>query len=346
MSEYNYKSTSLRENLIVDITEFLEKEGFNRDCYTIDGILALVNSISDYYEEGKHLYPEVVLTNDMELFKTMPTHIITIMRDAASVGTFKNALKLCAPLAVDRWVIFIEIKDQEIRFGVLSTEMSETSLSLYRQTQESETFPDGSTFAYIRSLGQKVVEVRGIHNILHIYLNLEPEIDVTNNSIERLSKRIVSDRENHDLESIFLYIEKLLDQSMKAGHGNLIGVVQDDETGIAEIRSNLNDGIYLEDPVDLAELIEQAETQEGKDNSLRLSSYSSIISAMLNHDGITLFTTKGRLIGYHIFIKDNQTDPNLVGGARSRAFEAMKRLNLQACLYKSQDGNIKYHEKE
>lgn len=48
------------------------------------------------------------------------------------------------------------------------------------------------------------------------------------------------------------------------------------------------------------------------------------------------------------FIVDNSAvvDKTIVGGARTRAFEALTQTNgIIACLMKSQDGNIKYFEK-
>lgn len=48
------------------------------------------------------------------------------------------------------------------------------------------------------------------------------------------------------------------------------------------------------------------------------------------------------------FIVDNSVAAKkpIVGGSRSRAFEALTQTNgITACLMKSQDGNIKYFEK-
>lgn len=194
MNDYIYTISSLRENLQGDILGFLEKEGFRRDDCTLDGILTLVDLIADYYEEGRHLYPEVVVTNDLSLFKTMPSFIVPIKEDPLHADSFKNALKLCAPLAVDRWVIFIEINEDHIKFGVLSTETTETTLSLYRQTQDRDLFPEGVTFAYLKGLGQKIVEIRGLHSGLHVYLNLNPSKQPSGNPTSTLAAKIASGR--------------------------------------------------------------------------------------------------------------------------------------------------------
>lgn len=350
MGEFSFTISSLHDNLLQDIKIFLEKEGFRKDDYTSEGLLTLVDLIADYYEEGRHLYPEVVVTNDMSFFKTMPSYIVDVKKDPLEVNSFKNALKLCAPLAVERWVIFIEINSDHIRFGVLSTETTETTLSLYRQTLDKDLFPRDSTFAYIRGIGQKIVEIRGLRNGLRIYLNLNPPKKISDNPVTMISAAIASGIKGSDPERLPLFFEKLIDESIKAGHGNLIGVVKDDPEEIGKITASLKDGIYLEKPIDIAEFVSQAELEKTNESSVRLTSHSSLVGSMLNHDGITLFTTKGRLLGYHIFVRDHNNDKEveggLVGGARTRAFEAMKNLGLEACLYKSQDGNMKYYEKE
>ena len=62
--------------------------------------------------------------------------------------------------------------------------------------------------------------------------------------------------------------------------------------------------------------------------------YASIVQSMLNHDGLTLFTTTGKLIGYHIFVKpDTNEQGEVVGGARSRAFEVMKASKVFCCCF-------------
>jgi hypothetical protein len=66
------KQHTLREHVLDSIGSFLHKEGFTPDDVTQDGILEVINLISDYHEEGNSLYPEVILTNDLDFFKTIP----------------------------------------------------------------------------------------------------------------------------------------------------------------------------------------------------------------------------------------------------------------------------------
>lgn len=345
MQKEIYKS-SLRDALLDDVSKFMKREGFRPSEIYPEGLLLLINLVSDYYEEGKHLYPEVIVTQDLEGLQLPVSRTVFIQESNPSIGSFRQALKLCAPLAVDGWVIYIELKEDCIRFGVFSTEITETSLSLYRQTMHNDYLPPDSTFAYLRCVGQKVVELRGKNGGMHIYLNLDGEINTSDNEIERLSKIITYNCDGDDNEKLSIFFEKLIDNSLKAGHGNLIGVVEDKPEKIARIKESLNDGIYLNKAIDMAAFIRDVDIEKSSNNSVSLRAYSSLMSSMINHDGITLITDTGKLLGYHLFVKQELNNRDVSGGARSRAFESMKQLDLKACFYKSQDGNMKLYEHE
>lgn len=64
---------------------------------------------------------------------------------------------------------------------------------------------------------------------------------------------------------------------------------------------------------------------------------------MIGSDGITVFSTKGKLLAYNCFIKSaNQVNGKpVVGGARTRAYEALvKKIGngIDAVFVQSQDG--------
>ena len=337
-----FKKSSLRDTLLDDLERFLHEEGFISDDRLTKGMLQLVNLVADYYEEGKHLYPEVIVTNDLDGLAFLSPRKVLIKEEKLTVKEFQHALKLCAPLAVDGWVIFIEVGKEQVRIGVMTTEKTETTLSLSRQTKNDDSLPDEATFAHIRCIGQKVVEVVGKKGGIHIYLNLDEEKDLTDNKVESLAKVIVSGCQEDDREKLSIYFEKVIDNALKAGHGNLIGVVEDTPEKKEKALNLLEDGIHLQKEIDLAALIKEAETEKSNVSSVTLRAYTSLMTAMLNHDGITLMTDTGKILGYHLFIKSDQKDEKVMGGARSRAYEAMRKLGLKACFYKSQDGNMKF----
>lgn len=332
--------------MLENISEFLYDEGFSKNEKTTEGILELINKISDYYEEGIHLYPEVILTDNLRVFDTIPKKVIHIKENDLDIAQFKDAIKLCAPLATNNWVIFIEVKSEKIKFGVISAEMSETSLSIYNQTVGDVEPSTYGNIAYIRNIGQKTVELVGLKKKLIISLTLDDTKSVLNNEINILSINITEKCYEAIRDKAATYFEKTLNEAIKIGHGNLIGIIPDETECIDNLKQNLDDGIYLSEPIDLGQLIKTAEGEKSNESSVALKAYTSILISMLNHDGITVLTDSGKILGYHLFVKQDTSKAKVVGGARTRAFESMKTLNIfNSCFYKSQDGNIKYYSK-
>ena len=77
-----------------------------------------------------------------------------------------------------------------------------------------------------------------------------------------------------------------------------------------------------------------------------LKKVSNLVEAMLNHDGICLFTNDGKLIGYHLIV-DNKimTENQIVGGARTKAFKKLVSEDaIFAVLMKTQEGLIQFNK--
>nr|WP_320021727.1 hypothetical protein [uncultured Draconibacterium sp.] len=352
------KYSSLRESTYESIGNFLFAERFNTCEKTQEGILEIINLISDYYEEGVHLYPEVIVTNSLEFFKTISNREIVIDHKSLDVEEFKIAMKLCAPLALNNWIIFFEIRDNKIKYGVVSAEMTETSPSIYEQTVgklgiDIENVNDdddlkSTTIAYIRNIGSKTVELVGLKKKLIVSLTLDKPLEISNNEIARIAEISTVKCESDYKTNITSFLEKVINEAIKIGHGNLIGIVDDNEENIDKIKNELKDCTYIEKPIDIAELVNQAEDEQNNETSVALKTHSSILISMLNHDGITLLTNTCKIIGYHMIIKAYLKDgEKLNGGARTRAFHSMINSELFiACFYKSQDGNTKIWKKD
>jgi hypothetical protein len=335
---------SLREHVSDAIGNFLYREGFQPNEVTPLGILEAINLISDYHEEGVPLFPEIIVTNSLEFFKTIPNKELAIASGKLTVDEFKKAIKLCAPLAIDNWVIFIEVTADHIRYGLVSAEMTETSLSIYNQTVgDLKVEYEKTTIAYIRNIGQKTVELSGLKNKLTVSLTLDAPTHMTFNEISTISKAIASKCDENIRQQISTYFEKTITAAQRIGHGNLIAVVKEDEDTVAALQATEKNGTYLPLPIDFEQLIRDAENDRSNETSINLKSYTSILKAMLNCDGITIFTNRGKLIAYHLLIKSYEKEgENLVGGARSKAFASMQNSGLfLSCFYKSQDGNMK-----
>lgn len=334
---------SLRDNTLASIAEFLLDENFQNSTILKEGILDLINLLSDYYEEGTHLFPQVLITNNsIEFFKTISNREILISEQALNVSEFKNIIKLCAPLAVGSWIIYIEVKGNKLKYGLVDAEMTETSPSIYEQTVgELKVEIENINIAFLRNIGSKTVELTGLKKKLIVSLTLD-KVEIHDNAIHQISKEITKSLEQFQLATM-TFFDKTLQDAVEQGHGNLIGVIKDNVDVINKIKHTLSDGVYLETPIDIADYIAYTEREKTNESSVSLMAYSKVMISMLNHDGITLLTDTGKILGYHIFIQSIEIEGvQLVGGARTRAFQSMVNLNMfSACLYKSQDGNSK-----
>lgn len=343
--------SSLTESVSSSIGNFLYIEQFQADPIIKEGILDIVNLISDYHEEGRALFPEVLITSDLDFFKSIPNKEILINETELSVDEFKNIIKLCAPLAINNWIIFIEIKNKRLRYGLVSAEMSDTSPSLYNQTVGAlkEDIPD-IAIAYIKNLGRKTVEIAGLKTSLIISLNLEDAKGYTQNEVSQLSAQITESCDEKYRVNVNTFFEKIIDEGLKEGHGNLIGIIEDNEEIINDLKEKLrvNGGIYLPTPIDFEELIIYSEEQKDNESSINLRAHSSILKAMLSHDGITIMSNKARVIGYHMLIDPYVNEGDIMsGGTRSKAYLSMQNCKFfKCCFYKSQDGNIKISKHE
>lgn len=339
------KYASLRENTLASIAEFLLDENFQSTSILKEGILEMINLLSDYYEEGIHLYPQVLITNNSkEFFKTLVNREIAIAEQLIRVSEFKNIIKLCAPLAVGSWIIYINFQGENISYGLVDAEMTETSASIYDQTVGvGKVELPKINIAYLRNIGSKTVELTGLKRKLIVSLTLDKISSVDDNIINEISQQITAKVDANFQLPVTTFISKTIQDAIKQGHGNLIGVVKDNEATIEKLKSNLPDGIYLGQPIDIADYVIYTEKEKTNESSVSLMAYGKVLISMLNHDGITIITNNAKVLGYHMFIPPIiKEGEQLVGGARTRAYHSMINSSLfDACFYKSQDGNIK-----
>ena len=141
------------------------------------------------------------------------------------------------------------------------------------------------------------------------------------------------------------YIKDMLIAALNHGHGNLIAVV--DDIDLIKSEGHLQNGFFLSEAIDFTKLLFDNYKLKSDQTATTLNVFTQLVVSMLNFDGITLFNSTGCVVGYHFIVDNNVAKGKaIVGGARTKAFEALKQTNgILACLMKSQDGIIKYFEK-
>lgn len=345
---------SLRNHVLKEIGSFLYNEKFPKiDCLA-EGILDLINLTSSYREEGEELYPEIFLTNNIDsVLKTLPfVKRVEVSSKPTCINEFKNALKLCAPLSRNGWIIYINITEEIISFGLVSSEISELSPTFKKQVVgELGANKNEYSIAYLQNVGNKSVLLQGSETQSLVCLTLDSSPSEYGSKLNTLCKYITKDIQDEQGISKG-YFEKIIGKALISGHGSLIGIIKNATENIQALKEKHSDGIYLSNPIDLHESLLTSEQEKSSQASTSNLLFSSLLGSMLSHDGITILTTTGEILGYHVFIKSNETNNDLPhdGGARSRAFKAMTESNdFECCFYKSQDGNEKvwsaHHDK-
>jgi hypothetical protein len=338
----NSQILSNREGVDKAIGYFLKSMNYPSSIEVVKGLVELVDMISDYHEEGLSLYPDVLFVSSLDYFKTIEAHLVKIYEGTIESHSFTQCIKLCAPLAVNGWNIYIvvDIKDNHIEYGLLTTELKILSLSLYDQTMITGV-PEENCI-YIRNVGNRVVEFRNVEKTLIIENSLSGGNKSLDQTINDLAHNILS-QGGDELREARNFIKKNIHQALNEGHGNLIAVIYENEESIRSVMKKLHGGVMLDNPFDLQNLVENYKSQSNEIESMSLRSYANLVREMLNFDGITLFTDHGRVLGYHFIVNNNVVEEeNVQGGSRTRAFMALaKHKDVRACFMKSQDGKIK-----
>lgn len=332
---------SNRDAVVHSVEDILNEEQFPISELIINGIVTLIELISDYHEEGHKLLPEILIIRSKDTLEALTGRKVLIYTGMLSEQQFPRILKLCAPLAINNWHIYLIILDENtIEFGLISTEIRETSLSLIRNSIAMAEDDDHEI--YIRNVGGKNVELITKDKEIIVALSLDQHsISTQDDNINHLVDVIISDCGNKS-EVLFEFIKKIIIEALNEGHGNLIAVCKEDN--LDQCLMSMTGGAVISPSIDIPHLLEDDENEDRSETSVAIKSFASLVKSMINHDGITIFSTKGKLIAFHYIVDNSKVDnTESVGGSRTKAFESLKNIkSLSGRFFKSQDGITKF----
>jgi len=339
----------LNEHIDSWIGSFLFSEKFPQLDEIKLGIVSIIDIISNLKEEGILLTPEIIVTTNLSnILKPIPyKNIISIGQLEISPNNFNVILKRCSYLAMKNWTIFIEIIGKIINYGLLSSESSDLSPSTYDQIAGKLSININNTpMIYIKILGDKNIEVKGNCKKLIISLSLNKKILVFDYKLDIFINDLVLKVDSGINNNMKLFYTHTFEKSFSKSGGCLIALIDDENCVIEDFKNNNDDGIYLQNPIDLNNIfLEIKENNDLINNYYSLTHYANLITNMIYFDGITLLSNKGKILGYNIFVKNNNK-ACIIGGARKRAFiELQKSKYLISCLFKSYDGKIEIWRK-
>lgn len=346
-----HKAISLRYTVSGEVEEFLELETMT--CPHIKkGMVELINQVSSYKEEGRMLFPELYLTDDLKSIteSLVGCEFILIGKAPKSDAIILSALKKCAPLAIGGWCIYILSIGDSFEFGLFRSGSSIVSIPIPQSLLSAGN--SERNLILVRQVADKVVETKGVKgNSLLINFGVKSTTklspaDIQDKFIDKILQKV--DYSIKDQCRIFL--SRLFQYVTQNGHGTLSLVIDKDE----ECPDFLRDGIVLAEKISFADKIVELNRSSDKESGLnvletnsKLNGVFNLISGMMMSDGITVFSNEGSVCAYSIFLKHPEDDAglkNVAGGARSRTYYVMSRkltAKLTAVYIQSQDGHSK-----
>jgi len=310
-------------------------------------IAGIVSQLAAYTEEGVAMTPSVFICNSIaELVQRAGVgEYVPLSGEVSLDSAGPKLLKAAAPLCLGNWRIYIErsVDGESCKYGVFcgATDPSSLTIDEVVLDEYTENFP----VIRISQSATNKVEVRSNAGD-GIEFRFNDDIDVAeikiHEHIDLLSKAI-SNSSGPRSDLFHGYIDRILSTAIKDCHGTLIAVLSSKALALP---AKLADSVALNPPLHLYERFER-HIDEGKTavSVSRLQSASELVSGFINSDGITIFNDSGYVLGYRTFVHNDTGEKPVTGGARSRAFEAMKVLvgtDLVAAFFRSQDGRTEY----
>jgi hypothetical protein len=325
----------------------LFEAGFKNAVLDREELVEVLRMIEDCREEGRDLYPDILLTTSLtECLKPIhPVQLIICGESSERPGRFRRSIKRCAPVADEPWVVVLEVSAEKLRYGVASTNVRADAPSLYESIFEA--FDGGCEFPilFLRRHGSRAVLLRTIKEQRVVSLTLSDELLKAEEDILRFSRQVAQKSEASTRSNSERVIQRLIQQACREGHGLIASVMESTRENIAACKTAFPDGAWLDPAVDLAApRIDEGNVPATLESDSTLRARINLARRMVETDLMTVFSTDGKLLGYNVHIPASKSS-GTAGGARTRAFLSLKEhVFFRSVFMCSQDGLTKYTE--
>lgn len=308
--------------------------------------LNFFSELGKYEEEGIKIRPNIIFTNNIDLItKNIPqTYKMSMFTDVNEVQ-FSLRMKSLIPFCVKDWGIYVNIKENEINYGIIKTLNSIKEKTFYKLLFEINVLKDrkDNFFVFgVESISTYVMSLKGLKSAdLNINFTLDSERtnnwnvvvkDFVNASFSKLRTT------EKKLNQIKVLYENIFESVFKDVHGALCVVVDKDYVD----NGFFSDGIWLKEPISFSKLFLQSSSY----SESKLTSFCDLFISMLNYDGITVVDNSGTIRAYNVFVETNTNRlQNITGGARKRAAYTVinsRRKKILGVYFQSHDGEVFY----
>ncbi len=344
-----------------EIVSFFQEKGINMSEMLWDNVFIFLSKICYYEEEEKRIFPSLVLGHNLEaedFGKLFQIEVIPIVKEG-DINLFFKRLKPLLPFCNNGWKVYVDIKEDMLGFGIMRNfsgiegfTVDEVLVECQKENYEMIRSQYKISYAVIEPISINEFETVAMDgDALRVAFRLDKDNEKTCIGCkDQFVQDFLSSRTDERVEKAIKKIVKLFSQKL---HGAICLVV-DEECLLPN--EQLKDGIFLEEPIDLAglaaELLDKRVNLESK-YMLTLSekyyAMSGLFIEMLNFDGITIVNTQGKILAYNVFITPQNNISISSGGARKRAAQALlnnKESNYVGVYFQSQDGYFFYERIE
>jgi hypothetical protein len=338
-------SVTFRDQITGRINDLLIDE--HKACAESQNLLGyLAGSLVSYKDEGVEFAPSVLLCDDIaEVLKAFPGSVFhQIGKAALDSASGPKILKECAPLSGSNWFIYVERDRKKLNYGVFTYLRLPTAIPLH----EGIFINPNQFCVLVRKISTNTIEMRGAKGseLTLIFSTVRASAN-SSAPIQEFATACCLNVEQSLKKHFSSYFLRLVEASLTSSHGTIL--ICGDAIAFDQI-PEMQDAVVVEPMLDFQAAFSSFQTLGTADSILNLQRCEELLQGFLRCDGIVAFDTKGRVTTYRIFFRPNEATNKVVvvGGARRRAFEAVKKLvgknkPLKSVLFRSQDGLTLHH---
>lgn len=280
------------------------------------------------------------------ILKTMPnSEKIRVGKGVVSPETIERALKRCAPLAQWGWSIYLLRLGHDFEYGLLRCGLH--ALSLTAPELLIEHGDKSLPAILIRHISQHTIELSGAgQNSLRIHFGPveAPDADPVQ-ATRRFCDALTRDAPIEIRDQLTNFYRRVFAGVLRSGHGCLAAARSTDGK---KVLAQFKDGVAVTPFLDVSARVANLLKNNSCESDVCLRATAALIKGMLNTDGITVFSSRGDVEAYNVFVKhpkkSTDTAPTF-GGARKRAFETLCSWvgkDLRGAFFLSQDGHAEF----
>lgn len=322
-------------------------EGSELSCRATEKAIAEVaGDLGLYREEGVDLFPTVCFCHSVTSLIGMigGAEHIQVGEGPIAAPTARKALKSCAPIGAQGAIVYVE-RDQHLnkfRYGVISPPQApffgNSVFSLVVQKAENPVI------ALVRRVSRASVIVQNASNeAFPIYFSAEKDdVPLPQKALLDLVQSASSAVAAENCEITKAYLLGTLEPILTRCHGTLIGVLRANQ---ADLPEGYQDAHVLKPFLDIGERVRSFDQSAASLDRLLMA--QRMLEGMIQCDGAVLMRADATIVSFRTFFTlKKATAGSTSGGARSRAFEAMKAMvgtDLIGAYMRSQDGTSFFH---